>query len=158
LKGIEKELGQLFDRLEKKLEEDKLVEKKEGHEKVPPDNEFRDLSDSIILPIMLEYKKFLEIKEKSVSLGCSIEKPHPLLQDITFALEDLNLPSKYGSVPKITFFPKDGRVHIFEEWTLGDGHPIESSYNKNEITDQFVRKRLTGLIKDYIVKLLNRSK
>ncbi len=107
---------------------------------------------------MLEYKKFLETKEKSVYLGCDIEKPHALLQNLTFSLKDLNLPSKYGSVPKITFFPKEGRVHIFEEWTLGDGHPIESNYNKNEITDEFVRKRLTGLIKEYIEKIVNRSK
>jgi len=154
LNGIDKELGKLFDKLEKKLQENKLTEDKEGQEKLVSDREFGELSDNIIQPIMLEYKKFLETKGKRVSLSCTVEKPHPLLQDITFELKDSNLLSKYGSVPKITFFPKDGRVHIFEEGTLGDGHPIESSYNKNEITEEFVRKKLTALIKEYVDKLL----
>jgi len=158
LNGIDKELGKSFDKLEKKLLENKLAEDKEGQEKLVSDREFGELSDNIIQPIMLEYKKFLETKGKRVSLSCTVEKPHPLLQDITFELKDSNLLSKYGSVPKITFFPKDGRVHIFEEGTLGDGHPIESSYNKNEITEEFVRKRLTGVIKEYVDKLLNRLK
>ena len=39
--------------------------------------------------------------------------------------------------------------------TLGDGHPIESSYTKNEITKEFVRKKLNGLVKEYVDKLLN---
>ena len=158
MNGIDKELGKSFDKLEKKLLENKLAEDKEGQEKLVSDREFGELSDNIIQPIMLEYKKFLETKGKRVSLSCTVEKPHPLLQDITFELKDSNLLSKYGSVPKITFFPKDGRVHIFEEGTLGDGHPIESSYNKNEITEEFVRKRLTGVIKEYVDKLLNRLK
>jgi len=158
LNGIDKELGKSFDKLEKKLLENKLAEDKEGQEKLVSDREFGELSDNIIQPIMLEYKKFLETKGKRVSLSCTVEKPHPLLQDITFELKDSNSLSKYGSVPKITFFPKDGRVHIFEEGTLGDGHPIESSYNKNEITEEFVRKRLTGVIKEYVDKLLNRLK
>ena len=158
MNGIDKELGKSFDKLEKKLLENKLAEDKEGQEKLVSDREFGELSDNIIQPIMLEYKKFLETKGKRVSLSCTVEKPHPLLQDITFELKDSNSLSKYGSVPKITFFPKDGRVHIFEEGTLGDGHPIESSYNKNEITEEFVRKRLTGVIKEYVDKLLNRLK
>jgi hypothetical protein len=158
LNGIDKELGKLFDKLEKKLQENKLAEDKKGREKLASDSEFGEISDNIIQPIMFEYKKFLETKGKRVSLSCTIEKPHPLLQNITFELKDSNLLSKYGSVPKITFFPKDGRVHIFEEGILGDGHSIESSYNKNEITEEFVRKRLTGLIKEYVDKLLNRLK
>jgi hypothetical protein len=156
LERIDKELGQLFDKLEKKLQEYKLEVDKEGKEKLVPDSEFGELSDNIIEPIMFEYKKFLETKGKRILLSCIIEKPHPLLQDISFELRDSNLLSKYRSIPRITFFPKDGRVHIFEEGTLGDGHPIESSYNKNEITEDFVRKRLTGLIKEYVDKLLNR--
>ena len=156
MERIDKELGQLFDKLEKNLQENKLAEDKERKEKLVPDSEFGELSDNIIQPIMFEYKKFLETKGNRVLLSCIIEKPHPLLHDISFELRDSNLLSKYGSIPRITFFPKDGRVHIFEEGTLGDGHPIESSYNKNEITEDFVRKRLTGLIKEYVDKLLNR--
>ena len=104
---------------------------------------------------MVEYKKFLDPKEESVLLNCAIEKSQQLLKGITFELKDSNPISNYRSIRRITFFPRNGRVHIFEEGTLGDGHPIEASYTKNEITEEFVRKRLTVLIKEYVDKLLN---
>ena len=106
---------------------------------------------------MVEYKKFLETKEESVLLNCTIEKSQQLLKGITFELKDSNPISNYRA-RRITFFPRNGRVHIFEEGTLGDAHPIEASYGKNEITEELVRKRLTGLIKEYVDKLLNSFK
>ena len=54
----------------------------------------------------------------------------------------------------ITFFPRNERIHIFEEGLLGDGHPVELSYSKNEISKEFVRKKMGSLIKEYIDKLL----
>jgi hypothetical protein len=153
---IDKDLSQLLDRLEKKLQEDKLKNEKEGLDTLDPDHEFIELIENIILPTMLEFKKYLKTKEKSILIGCTIQKPDLFLHDLSFELKDLNSVSKFGSVPKLTFFPKNGRVHIFEEGTLGDGHPVESSYNKNEITEEFVKKKLTALIKEYVGKLLNR--
>jgi hypothetical protein len=155
LQEIDKDLTQLLDRLEKKLQEDKLKSEKETQESLDPDLEFIELSKNIILPGMVEFKNFLKAKERSTLIGCTIEKPHLVLHDISFELKDLSSVSKFGSAPKITFFPKNGRVHIFEEGTLGDGHPVESSYNKNEITKEFVKKRLTALTKEYVDKLLN---
>jgi hypothetical protein len=106
---------------------------------------------------MVEYKKFLETKEESILLNCAIEKSQELLKGITFELKDSNPISNYRA-RRITLFPRNGRVHIFEEGTLGDAHPIEASYTKNEITEELVRKRLTGLIKEYVDKLLNSFK
>jgi len=40
LERIDKELGQLFDKLEKNLQENKLAEDKERKEKLVPDSEF----------------------------------------------------------------------------------------------------------------------
>jgi hypothetical protein len=155
LQEIDKDLSQLLDRLEKKLQEDKLKTEKETQESLHPELDFIELSENVILPAMLEFKKFLKTKERSILIGCTIEKPHLFLHDISFELKDLSSVPKFGSAPKITFFPKNGRVHVFEEGTLGDGHPVESSYNKNEITEEFVKKRLTAIIKEYVDKLLN---
>ena len=103
---------------------------------------------------MIEYKKFLETKQENVYLNCAIEKAYELQEGITFELKGSIKISKQDSVRRITFFPRKDRVHIFEEGTLGDGHPVELSYTKNEITEEFVRKKLTGLIKEYVDKLL----
>jgi hypothetical protein len=156
MKDLESELGPLLNKLEKKLKWQRLQNKKLKRKDLAPDKQFSEISERIILPIMIDYKKFLESKEEIVSLDCGIEVSHQLCQAITFELSDSNPISKYNSARRITFFPRNDRVHVFEEGTLGDGHPIELSYTKNEITEEFVRKRLPGLIKEYLDKLLNR--
>lgn len=155
MKGLDDELGPLLNKLEKKIKRRRLEKNKRKGMELVPDKGFSEICEKIILPVMVEYKKFLDPKEESVLLNCAIEKSQQLLKGITFELKDSNPISNYRSIRKITFFPRNGRVHIFEEGTLGDGHPIEASYTKNEITEEFVRKRLTGLIKEYVDKLLN---
>jgi hypothetical protein len=157
LKGLDDELGPLLNKLEKKIKRRRLEKSKREEMELAPDKGFSEICEKIILPVMVEYKKFLETKEESVLLNCAIEKSQQLLKGITFELKDSNPISNYKA-RRITFFPRNGRVHIFEEGTLGDAHPIEASYTKNEITEELVRKRLTGLIKEYVDKLLNSFK
>jgi hypothetical protein len=154
LKSLDDELGQSLHKLEKKLKRQKLENKKRKGAESVHDKEFSEIIEKIILPIMIEYKKFLESKQENVNLNCIIEKQYQLQESITFELKGSTKISKQDSVRRITFFPRKDRVHIFEEGTLGDGHPIELSYTKNEITEEFVRKKLTGLIKEYVDKLL----
>ncbi len=154
LKSLDDELGQSLHKLEKKLKQQRLENKKRKGAELIPDKEFSEIIEKIILPIMIEYKKFLETKQENVYLNCAIEKPYELQEGITFELKGSIKISKQDSVRRITFFPRKDRVHIFEEGTLGDGHPVELSYTKNEITEEFVRKKLTGLIKEYVDKLL----
>jgi len=156
LKELEYELGPLLNKLEKKLKRQSLENIKAN--KLVPDKAFGEVCEKIILPVMVEYKKFLEDKEERVLLNCTIKKSYKLQQGVTLELNDSNPKSNNVSMRRITFFPRNGRVHIFEEMTLGDGHPIESSYTNNEITEEFVRKRLTSLIKEYVDKLLNSLK
>jgi len=96
----------------------------------------------------------MESKSESVSLNCTIEKSYQLPEGITFQIKDSIPISKHDAVRSITFFPKKDRVHIFEEGTLGDAHPVELSYTEEEITEEFVRRKLTALIKEYVDKLL----
>ena len=154
LKSLDDELGPSLHRLEKKLKRQWQENKKLKGKELVPDKEFNEIIEKIILPIMIEYKKFLETKQENVYLNCAIEKPHQLHGGLSFELKASIKISKQDSVRRITFFPRKDRIHIFEEGTLGDGHPIELSYTKNEITEQFVRRKLTALIKEYVDKLL----
>jgi len=154
LKSLDDELGTSLHKLEKKLKRQNLKNKKRKGVELVSDKEFSELIEKIILPIMIEYKKFLEAKQENVYLDCVIEKPYQLHEGITFELKGSIKISKQDSVRRITFFPRNDRVHIFEEGTLGDGHPVELSYTKNEITEEFVRKKLTWMIKEYVDKLL----
>jgi hypothetical protein len=158
LKSLEDELGPSLHKLEKKLRRQGLENKKRKGLELVPDKEFSEIIEKNILPIMIEYKKFLETKQENVYLNCAIEKPNQLHEGISFELNDSIQISKQDSVRRITFFPRKDRVHIFEEGTLGDGHPVELSYTKNEITEEFVRKKLTALIKEYVDKLLTAFK
>ena len=154
LKSLDDELGPSLHKLEKNLKRQRLENKKRKGVELVPDKEFSEIIENIILPIMIEYKKFLEAKQENVYLNCSIEKPYQLNEGITFELKGSIKISKQDAVRRITFFPRNERVHILEEGTLGDAHPVELSYTKNEITEEFVRKKLTGLIKEYVDKLL----
>ena len=87
-------------------------------------------------------------------LTCAIEIPYQLHTGITFELNDSIKISKHPVTRRMTFFPRNERIHIFEEGLLGDGHPIELSYAKNKISKEFVRKKMSSLIKEYIDKLL----
>lgn len=154
MKSIDDELGQSLHKLEKKLKRQRIENKKRKVVELVPDKEFSEIIEKIILPIMIQYKKFLETRQENVYLNCAIEKPYQLNEGITFELKGSIKISKQDSVRRITFFPRKDRIHIFEEGTLGDGHPVELSYAKNEITEEFVRKKMTGLIKEYVDKLL----
>ena len=154
MKSLDDELGTSLHKLEKKLKRQNLENKKRKGVELVSDKEFSEIIEKIILPIMIEYKKFLEAKQENVYLDCVIEKPYQLHEGITFELKGSIKISKQDSVRRITFFPRNDRVHIFEEGTLGDGHPVELSYTKNEITEEFVRKKLTWMIKEYVDKLL----
>ena len=154
MKDLKDELGPLIHKLEKKLKEQSLDNKERKSVRLDPDEWFSETTEKIILPIMIKYKDFLESKKQSVSLNCNIEKSSQLHEAISFELKGSIPIAENDSIRRITFFPKKYRIHILEEGTLGDGHPVELSYSKEELTQDFVRKKLTALIKEYVNKLL----
>lgn len=154
LKSLDDELDPSLRKLEIKLKQQRLKKEKQQGEKSEFDNEFNEIIKKTVLPIMIEYKKYLENKQENMYLSCIIEKPYHLLDGITFELKNSIKMSKQDAIRRITFFPRNDRIHIFEEGLLGDGHPVELSYAKNEISKEFVRKKMTSLIKEYIDKLL----
>ena len=74
LKSLDDELGPSLHKLEKNLNRQRLENKKRKGVELVPDKEFSEIIENIILPIMIEYKKFLEAKQENVYLNCSIEK------------------------------------------------------------------------------------
>jgi len=68
LKELEHELGPLLNKLEKKLKRQSLENIKGKANKLVPDKAFGEVCEKIILPVMVEYKKFLEDKEERVLL------------------------------------------------------------------------------------------
>ncbi len=154
LKRLDDELGPSLHKLEIKLKRQRLVNEKQLGQKSGFDKEFNEIIKKTVLPIMIEYKKFLESKQQNMYLSCIIERPYQLHEGITFELKDSIKMSRQPTVRRITFFPRNERIHIFEEGLLGDGHPVELSYAKNEISKEFVRKKMSSLVKEYIDKLL----
>lgn len=154
MKRLDDELGPSLHKLEIKLKRQRLVNEKRLGQKSGFDKEFNEIIKKTVLPIMTEYKKFLESKQQNMYLSCIIERPYQLHEGITFELKDSIKMLKQPTVRRITFFPRNERIHIFEEGLLGDGHPVELSYAKNEISKEFVRKKMSSLIKEYIDKLL----
>lgn len=154
MKRLDDELGPSLHKLEIKLKRQRLVNEKQLGQKSGFDKEFNEIIKKTVLPIMTEYKKFLESKQQNMYLSCIIERPYQLHEGITFELKDSIKMLKQPTVRRITFFPRNERIHIFEEGLLGDGHPVELSYAKNEISKEFVRKKMSSLIKEYIDKLL----
>lgn len=154
LKRLDDDLGPSLHKLEIKLKRQRLINEKQLGQKSGFDKEFTEIIKKTVLPIMIEYKKFLESKQQNMYLSCIIERPYQLHEGITFELKDSIKISKQPTVRRITFFPRNERIHIFEEGLLGDGHPVELSYAKNEISKEFVRKKMSSLIKEYIDKLL----
>jgi len=154
LKRLDDELGPSLNKLEIKLKHQRLVRSKQHGKESAFDKEFNEIIKKTVLPIMIEYKKFLEGKQQNVYLSCTIVTPYQIREGITFELKDSINMSKQHAPRRITFFPRNERIHIFEEGLLGDDHPVELSYAKNEISKEFVRKKIGSLIKEYIDKIL----
>jgi hypothetical protein len=154
LKRLDDELGPSLHKLEIKLKRQRLLNEKQLGQKPGFDKEINEIINNTVLPIMIEYKKFLETKQQNMYLSCIIERPYQLHEGVTFELKDSIKMTKQPTVRRITFFARNERVHIFEEGLLGNDHPIELSYAKNEISKEFVRKKMSSLIKEYIDKLL----
>ncbi|MGE5685079.1 MAG: hypothetical protein ACM3ZS_08035 [Nitrososphaerota archaeon] len=154
MKRLDDELGPSLHKLEIKLKRQRLLNEKQLGQKPGFDKEINEIINNTVIPIMIEYKKFLETKQQNMYLSCIIERPYQLHEGVTFELKDSIKMTKQPTVRRITFFPRNERVHIFEEGLLGNDHPIELSYAKNEISKEFVRKKMSSLIKEYIDKLL----
>jgi len=140
---IDKELGSLFDRLEN---EGKLERYRKRDQTTKDEyNEFKDMCDDLIAPLMRDYQKYLRkkgiysdiVREPKID---SSTIPNP---SISFVLTDINLTPRQGVYPSIKFTLERGK--ILETITGKTTFSIE--YLKNQVTPELLTDKLTNLIK-----------
>lgn len=140
---IDKELGALFDKLEK---EGKLERYRKRDQKTRDElNDFKDICDELIAPLMRDYQKYLRKKGvySDIIREPKIDSSTILNPSISFVLTDINLTSRQGVYPSIKFTLEGGR--ILETITGKTTFSIE--YLKNQVTPELVTDKLTNLIK-----------
>jgi hypothetical protein len=136
-------LGPLFDKLQKegKLERYKKTDQRQKDEF----NEFKDIRDDLIAPLMRDYQRYLRKKGiySDIVREPKIDSPTIPNPSISFILTELNLISPQGVYPSIKFTMEGGK--ILETITVKTTFSIE--YLKNQITPDLVKTKLTNLIK-----------
>jgi hypothetical protein len=140
---IDKELGPLFDKLQK---EGKLERYKKTDQQVKGEfNEFKDIRDDLIAPLMRDYQRYLQKKGiySDIVREPKIDSPTIPNPSISFILTELDLISPQGVYPSIKFTLEGGK--ILETITGKTTFSIE--YSKNQVTPDLVKTKLTNLIK-----------
>jgi hypothetical protein len=140
---IDKELGPLFDKLQK---EGKLERYKKTDQQVKGEfNEFKDIRDDLIAPLMRDYQRYLQKKGiySDIVREPKIDSPTIPNPSISFILTELDLISPQGVYPSIKFTLEGGK--ILETITGKTTFSIE--YLKNQVTPDLVKTKLTNLIK-----------
>lgn len=140
---IEKELDPLFSKLEK---EGKLERYKKTDQRIKEEfNEFKDMRDDLIIPLMRDYQRYLRKKGiySDIIRQPKIDSPTIPNPSIAFVLSELNLISPLGIYPSIKFTLEGGK--ILETVTGKTTFSIE--YQKNQITPDLISSKLANLIK-----------
>ena len=140
---VDKELGPLFDKLQK---EGKLERYKKTDQRIKEEfNEFKDIRDDLIIPLMRDYQRYLRKKGiySDIIRQPKIDSPTIPNPSIAFVLTELNLISPLGIYPSIKFTLEGGK--ILETVTGKTTFSIE--YQKNQITPDLISSKLANLIK-----------
>jgi hypothetical protein len=146
---IDKELGPLFDKLEK---EGKLERYKKTNQRIKDEFiEFKDICDDLIAPLMRDYQRYLRKKGvySDIVREPKIDSPTIPNPSITFILAELDLISPQGVYPSIKFTLEGGK--ILETITGKTTFSIE--YLKNQVTPDLVKTKITNLIKSCFEEL-----
>lgn len=130
-------------------------------------NEFELFATNKIKPIMIEYKKLLENK----NIGCDVEEKSAseyrdsyssvtLRRDSDSSIAlivDYNTEtsSRAAHKPQIRFYPKDESIIVYEqkfEPSGGGSAGVEGSYEKERVTDDFIRSKIGDFLKEIFSK------
>ncbi|HSA73826.1 MAG TPA: hypothetical protein VLD84_07725 [Nitrososphaeraceae archaeon] len=146
---IEKELGPLFEKLEK---EGKLERYRKRDQRIVDEhNEFKDMCDALIAPLMRDYQRYLRKKGiySDIVKEPKIDMPTIPNPSISFVLTDFNLLSPPGVYPSIKFTLEGEK--ILETITGKTTFSIE--YLKNQVTPDLITNKITNLIKSCLETL-----
>lgn len=163
---VDEELESLLDRFNESRK--KFKNEKENKEKRVSGfkDEFKLFATNKIKPIMIEYKKLLESK----NIGCDVEEKSG--SEYRDSYSSVALRDSYSSValivdyktetsskaahkPEIRFYPKDESIEIYEEKYEPGGSGsagVEGSYEKETLTDNFIRSKIGDFLKETFSK------
>ena len=144
---VEKELGSEFDKIPN--QENRRQEGNASNEQSLQDeyNEFNDLINTMIMPVMIGFKN--QLRHKSIKADI-LRGPLPGNEEIDppsikFTLHEVDKKTETGVFPNLKF-TTDGDNIIVEEGTTIYSPSIKK-YPKAQVNKEFVESKLTDLIK-----------
>ena len=149
MEDLEKELGPLienFQNLVRDAKEKKLDSLREDEDFK---KEFNQLSKGVIEPVMRKFESYLQSKDVNSSVNIQSQIVAGKNPSIEFSLHfKLTHESKY---PNIKFSSSGERISIEEDGLMAKGEVRQDMmpeyYDKEEITEEFIKERLIRLIK-----------
>ena len=149
MEDLEKELGPLienFQNLVRDAKEKKLDSLREDEDFK---KEFNQLSKGVIEPVMRKFESYLQSKDVNSSANIQSQIVAGKNPSIEFSLHfKLTHESKY---PNIKFSSSGERISIQEDGLTAKGEVRQDMmpeyYDKEEITEEFIKERLIRLIK-----------
>ena len=149
MEDLEKELGPIienFQNLVRDAKEKKLDSLREDEDFK---KEFNQLSKGVIEPVMRKFESYLQSKDVNSSVNIQSQIVAGKNPSIEFSLHfKLTHESKY---PNIKFSSSGERISIEEDGLMAKGEVRQDMmpeyYDKEEITEEFIKERLIRLIK-----------
>ena len=150
MEDLKDELGPFID----KFNEARLKTDRERNDKNTREDEFRQEFKSIttdrIKPIMAEYQTLLELKNQRCNI---IIKPGPesYQYDDPMISMTVGFPNNYSNYSEITFSLQGESIGIhsnIRDPNGSGGSGPGGTYTKDQLTDEFIKEKLTSFVKD----------
>ena len=144
IRDIENELDSVLDRYQKKQEDTRNKEMKEQEDYLGLENEFKNLFNTIVKPLMAQMVRYLETKGNEFK--GSYVKVSPHLAKIALILNPYRLQqgSKWAEIE----FSRDGnklKIVVKNENAVAN----EALFEKSEVRPPFVKRILIDFVKSY---------
>ena len=140
---IEKALGTVLDRYQKKQEESRDRESREKDDDIALENEFKNLFHTIVQPSMAKMVNYLE--SKGDEFKGSYVKVSPNLAKISLIINAYRL--RQGSEWTEIEFSRDGDKLKIKK--TENNVTTEALFEKSELNAHFVKKILIDFVKSY---------
>ena len=149
MKDLEKELGPLIENFQKLLKDAKAKKLDSLREDEDLKKEFNNLSQHVIEPVMRKFESYLESKDVNSSVHIQSEIAAGKNPSIEFSLHlKLTHESRY---PNIKFSLSGEKISVQEHRLMSKDEVrqdmIPEFYDKEQITEEFIKERLIRLIK-----------
>ncbi len=149
MEDLEKELGPLIENFQNLVRDAKAKKLDSLRDDEDFKKEFNQLSKDVIEPVMRKFESYLQSKDVNSSVNIQSQIVAGKNPSIEFSLHfKLTHESKY---PNIKFSSSGERISIQEDGLMAKGEVRQDMmpeyYDKEEITEEFIKERLIRLIK-----------